>query len=211
MTARLVRIGVIAIVAFALGLVLARAILPSQPALPATELVTVLPGPRALPPLSLVRHDGKAMGEDDFKGHWTLVFFGFTHCPDICPTTLALLARTTRSLSDLPAPERPRVLFVSVDPERDDARQLAAYVTFFDPTFIGATGSAAQVAKAAAAFSVPYAKVALPDGGYTIDHGAGIFVVDPAGGIVALATGARDAAVLARDYRKVVAFVERTR
>jgi len=211
MTARLVRIGVIAIVAFALGLVLARAILPSQPALPATELATVLPAPRALPALSLVRHDGQALGAEYFKGHWTLVFFGFTHCPDICPTTLALLARTTHSLADLPAPEQPRVLLVSLDPERDDARQLAAYVTFFDPAFIGATGSAAQVARAAAAFSVPYARVALPDGGYTIDHGAGIFVVGPSGGIVAIASGARDPAVLARDYRKIVDFVERTR
>jgi protein SCO1/2 len=211
MTARLARIGVIAIVAFALGLVLARAILPSQPALPATELATVLPTPRALPALSLVRHDGKAMGADDFEGHWTLVFFGFTHCPDICPTTLALLAQTTLALDDLPASERPRVLFVSLDPERDNAQQIAAYVTFFDPAFVGATGSAAQVAAAAAAFSVPYAKVALPDGGYTIDHGSGIFVVGPSGGIVAFASGARDPAVLARDYRKVVDFVERTR
>ena len=211
MTARLARIGVIAIVAFALGLVLARAILPSQPALPTTELATVLPAPRALPGVSLVRHDGHAIDAADFKGHWTLVFFGFTHCPDICPTTLALLAQTTRSLTDLPAPEQPRVLFVSLDPERDDARQLAAYVTFFDRAFSGATGSAAQVAGAAAAFSVPYARVALPDGGYTIDHGAGIFVVGPSGGIVAVASGARDPAVLARDYRKIVDFVERAR
>src|SRR6476646_9106537 len=127
MTARLVRIGVIAIVAFALGLVLARMVRPGRSQPPVTELATVLPAPRALPPFRLVRHDGKSLGPDFFQQHWTLVFFGYTHCPDICPTTLALLAQTTRGLADLPAPQQPQVLFVSVDPERDDAKQLAAY------------------------------------------------------------------------------------
>ena len=211
MTARLIRIGVIAIVAFALGLVLARAILPGAPKTPATELVTVLPQPRALPSLALVRHDGSALDTSFFRGHWTLVFFGFTHCPDICPTTLAMLAQVKRSLADLPPAQQPQVLFVSVDPERDDAKQLAAYVTFFDPAFVGATGSAGQVKAAAAAFSVPYAKVATPDGGYTMDHGSGIFIVGPTAGLEALASGGRDPAALARDYRLVVDYVEQTR
>jgi protein SCO1/2 len=211
MTARLVRIGVIAIVAFALGLVLARAIFPGKPRPPVTELATVLPSPRALPPISLVRHDGRALDSGFFEGHWTLVFFGYTHCPDICPTTLALLAQTTRALADLPPERRPQVLFVSIDPERDDAKQLAAYVTFFDPAFVGAIGTASQVAAAAAAFSVPYAKVPTPDGGYTMDHGSGIFIVGPSGGLEALASGAKDPASLARDYRTVVDYVERTR
>ena len=211
MTARLVRIGVIAIVAFALGLVLARMVLPGRSQPPVTELATVFPTPRALPPFTLARHDGRPLGPEFFRGHWTLVFFGYTHCPDVCPTTLALLAQTTRALSDLPRLQRPQVLFVSVDPERDDARQLSAYVTFFDPAFVGATGSATQVAAAAAAFSEPYAKVSTPDGGYTMDHGSAIFFVGPSGGLEALATGAKDPASLARDYRTVVTYVERTR
>ena len=211
MTARLVRIGVIAIVAFALGLFLARAVLPrvSQP--PATELLTILPEPRILPPLTLVRHDGSTLDERFFRGRWTFVFFGFTHCPDVCPTALSMLARTRKALADLPAAVQPQVLFVSVDPARDDARQLAAYVTFFDPSFVGATGSDAQVAAAAAAFSVPYAKVTTPDGGYTMDHGSGVFLVGPAGALNALTSGASDPAALARDFRKVVDFVEQAR
>jgi protein SCO1/2 len=211
MTARLLRIGVIAIVAFALGLVLARALLPRPAPPPVTELATVLPAPRALPPFTLLRHDGRPLDNGFFKGHWTLVFFGYTHCPDVCPTTLALLAQATRALADLPPSRRPQVLFVSVDPERDDAKQLSAYVTFFDPAFVGATGTAEQVATAAAAFSVPYARVPTPDGGYTMDHGSAIFIVGPSGGLDALASGARDPASLARDFRTVVNYVERTR
>ena len=208
MTARLARIGVIAIVAFALGVFLARSWLPSRPAAPATELLTVLPQARALPPIELVRHDGARLDNAGLRGHWTLVFFGFTHCPDVCPTALAMLAQVRHDLANLPDGRVPEVLFVSVDPERDDAARLAAYVTFFDPTFVGATGSASQVAAAAAAFSVPYARVPLADGGYTMDHGAGIFVVDPAGALAALSSSARDAAALARDYRKLIAWRE---
>jgi protein SCO1/2 len=137
------------------------------------------------------------------------VFFGFTTCPDICPTTLATLAQLTRQLTDLPAEQRPGVLLISVDPERDDAARLKAYVKFFDPSFIGATGDLRATEAAAAAFNVPFAKVSLPEGGYTLDHGSGVFIVGPSGAIVAYLSGPHDAAVMARDYRKVVAYVER--
>ena len=116
---------------------------------------------------------------DFFKGGWTIVFFGFTTCPDICPTTLATLSKATRQLSDLPAAEQPRVLLITVDPERDDPAKLAAFVRFFDPAFLGATGDAKSVAAAAAAFGVPFARVDLPEGGYTMDHGSGVFFVGP--------------------------------
>jgi protein SCO1/2 len=211
MTARHARIGVFAIVAFALGLFLARALLPGRDPPPATELLTILPQPRALPALTLVRHDGRTLDRGFFTGHWTLVFFGFTRCPDVCPTTLSMLAQAKRALADLPVDRQPQVLFVSVDPERDDAKQLAAYVTFFDPAFVGATGSAAQVAAAAGAFSVPYAKVSTPDGGYTLDHGSGLFLVGPAATLDAFASGAKDPAALARDFRRAVDYVEHHR
>jgi protein SCO1/2 len=207
MTARLVRIGVLAIVAFVLGLVLARALWPGRAEPPATETATVLPQPRALPRLDLVDPAGRPLGADFFRAHWTLVYFGFTSCPDICPTGLAMLAQVRKQLADLPPAEQPRVLFVSLDPERDSPAQVGSYVRFFDASFLGATGSEQAVAAAAAAFALPFAKVPLTGGGYTIDHGSAVYVVGPAGSIVAIASGVREPGPLARDYRKTVAYV----
>jgi protein SCO1/2 len=206
MAARPLRIGILAIVAFAAGLLLARLIAPERVEPPQTERATVLVDPRALPPLDLVDQDGHALPADFFAGHWTLVFFGFTQCPDICPTTLATLAQTVRQLGDLPPAERPRVLLVSVDPERDTPERLAAYVRFFDPAFLGAAGSLEATAAAAAAFGVPYAKVTTPEGGYTLDHGSGIFVVGPTGGMRAYLSAPHQAATIASDYRRIVAW-----
>jgi protein SCO1/2 len=160
--------------------------------------------PRALPTLELTNQDGQPLGADFFRGHWTLVFFGFTQCPDVCPTTLATLSQAVRALADLPAAEQPRVLLVSVDPERDTAEILAPYVRFFDTRFMAARGSLAATAAAAAAFAVPYAKVPLPDGGYTLDHGSGVFLVGPSGQVLAYFSAPHDAGRIARDYRSIV-------
>jgi protein SCO1/2 len=183
--------------------------MPSRVDLPQTERATILPEPRPVPALALRNQDGQPLGAGFFEGRWTIVFFGFTSCPDICPTTLATLKQVTHELGDLPAGERPRVLLISVDPERDDPQRLSAYVKFFDPSFLGATGDARGVADAAAAFGVPYSKVSLPDGGYTMDHGSGVFIVGPSGGIVAYSSAPHEAGTLARDYRKVVSYVAR--
>ena len=211
MAARPLRIGILVIVAFAAGLILARVLTPARVELPQTERATVFPTARALPTLDLTSQDGQPFPADFLSGHWTLVFFGFTQCPDICPTTLAVLAQAGRQLADLPQAEQPRVLLVSVDPERDTPERLAAYVRFFDPAFLGATGSLESIAAAAAAFGVPYAKVTMPEGGYTMDHGSGIFIVGPAGGIVAYLSAPHDAGVIARDYRKLLAWQASTR
>ncbi|MFO1394943.1 MAG: SCO family protein [Steroidobacteraceae bacterium] len=204
MTKRTLRILILAIVAFAAGLLIARGLATGPSRAPRTERATVLDAPRALPPLTLVDQDGRPLGPDYFRGHWTLVFFGYTSCPDVCPTTLAMLVNVAKALRDLPQAERPRVLFVSVDPERDDPARLAAYVRFFDPAFEGATGDAAAVAAAAGAFGVPYLKVPVPGGAYNMDHGTGIFLVGPGGRLVAYSSAPHDAATLARDYRSIV-------
>jgi protein SCO1/2 len=178
---------------------------------PATENATILPQPRELPPLDLVDQDNRPLPRDFLRNRWTVVFFGFTQCPDVCPTTLATLAQMKKKLTDLPAEQQPRVLLVSVDPERDTAAILKPYVTFFDPSFLAATGTLAATGQAAKAFSVPFAKVPLPDGGYTMDHGAGLFVVSPKGALAAYASPPLDATVLARDFRKVVQYFEDSR
>lgn len=203
------RIVLAAIVAFALGLILARVFVTLREVpVPVTENATILPQPRELPSLDLVDQDNRPLPRDFLRNRWTVVFFGFTQCPDVCPTTLATLARMKKKLADLPAEQQPRVLLVSVDPERDTAAILKPYVSFFDPSFLGATGTLAATGQAARAFSVPFAKVPLPDGGYTMDHGAGLFVVSPAGALAAYSSPPLDATVLARDFRKVVQYFE---
>jgi protein SCO1/2 len=211
MAARPLRIAILVIVAFAAGLILARLLTPARIAPPETERATVLPEPRSLPPLDLVDQDGRALPAGFFASHWTLVFFGFTQCPDICPTTLATLAQVKAQLADLPDAARPRVLLISVDPERDPPERLAAYVRFFDPTFLGATGSAEATAAAAAAFGVPYARVSMPEGGYTMDHGSGLFLVGPGGGLVAYLSAPHETGVIARDFRRILEWTEERR
>jgi protein SCO1/2 len=208
----MLRRALIVIVAFALGLFLARAFLsPREAPVPTTERATILPQPRTLAPLDLVDQDGRPMPGDFLRDHWTVVFFGFTQCPDVCPTTLTTLAQMKKQLADLPAAQQPRVLLVSVDPERDTPAILKPYVTFFDPAFMGATGTLTATGQAAAAFAVPFAKVSLPGGGYTMDHGAGLFIVSPAGAIAAYSSPPFDAGVLARDFRTVVQYFEDSR
>lgn len=210
MTARLtLRLVLLAIVAFVVGLVVARALFDAREVpVPATENATIFVPPRVLPPLDLVGQDGTPLGPKFLEGHWTLVFFGFTHCPDVCPTTLTVLKQVHGLLGTLPDGQQPRVMLISVDPERDTPDRLRDYVRFFDPSFMGATGSAEAIRAAAAAFAVPYAKVTLPGGGYTMDHGAGVFTVGPSGQVVAYTSPPLNAEALARDFRKTVQYVE---
>jgi protein SCO1 len=129
---------------------------------------------------ALVDHTGKVRTLADFRGKAVVVFFGYTHCPDVCPTTLAELKMVKEQLG--PDGERLQVLFVTVDPARDTQDTLARYVPAFDPTFIGLRGDAAATAKVAKDFKVFYQKVpgSKPDN-YTVDHTAGSYVFDPQG------------------------------
>jgi protein SCO1/2 len=187
----------IAAVALAIGLVAGRA---SHEA-PALRAVTALPAPRALPEVVLASGDA-ALRPADLAGRWTVVFFGFTHCPDVCPTTLALLASTARALADLPPERRPRVLFVSVDPGRDSPQQALDYARFYDPAFLGATGEPAALERLASALGAPYALGAPdPSGDYPVDHSGAVFILDGAARFAAVMTPPLDAAALAADLR----------
>ena len=198
--------GLIAIVALVAGLLTARAFLADSARPPDTRQTTVFPSPRAVPQFGLVSRDGRPLGPHYFEQRWTLVFFGFTSCPDVCPTTLAMLAQVRLQLRDLPTGEQPQVLMITVDPHRDDAAHLDTYVTFFDDSFTGATGPEEAIDRAAGFFGIPYARVELEDGNYTMDHGSGIFMVAPSGAVVAYSSAPHDAADLASDYRKVVGY-----
>jgi protein SCO1/2 len=129
---------------------------------------------------SLVDQNGKPFTDADMKGKWELVFFGYTHCPDVCPTTLNELSLAFDKLGPA-ARNKMGVVFVSVDPDRDTPAVLKEYVSSFSAPVTALTGTPAEVAQAAKDYRVYYAKHPTKDGGYDMDHSALIYVMDPQG------------------------------
>lgn len=134
-------------------------------------------------PFHLVDQDGRAVTERDLLGKPTAIFFGFTFCPEVCPTTLTEMTRWLDELG--PDANRLNVVFVSVDPKRDTPAALKRYLSNFDPRIRGFTGSEADIAQAAKAYRIYYAKVPLEGGEYTMDHTSTVFLFDARGGFVA--------------------------
>jgi protein SCO1/2 len=133
-------------------------------------------------PFKLTDHHGKTVTDRDFRGKPTLVFFGFTSCPDVCPTTLFELSQRLDDLKS--AADRLNVLFITVDPERDTPEHLAVYLSSFDPRITGLSGTRDDIAAVLAAYGVYARKVPLSDGGYTMDHTASVFMMDSEGKFV---------------------------
>ena len=136
--------------------------------------------PRDVGDFSLTDHRGLSFTQDDLTDHWTLIFFGFTHCPDICPTTMAELAELKSQLADTEASDA-RVVMLSVDPARDTPDRLAQYVPYFHPDFIGVTGEFADILSVAQRLNAPFRKVSEPDGGYQMEHSANVMLMNPRG------------------------------
>ncbi|HRQ65626.1 MAG TPA: SCO family protein [Xanthomonadaceae bacterium] len=136
------------------------------------------PQPRALPDFELTRADGTPFTQADWRGRWNLVFIGFTHCPDICPTTLATLREVEAAFEPDQAPQ---VIFVSVDPERDQPQQLATYARFFSERFVAATGAHDALTPFTRSLGMVYMSTPLDGGDYTVDHSASIAIIDPQG------------------------------
>jgi len=138
----------------------------------------------------------------DFRGKVVVLFFGYVHCPDVCPTTLADLAQVMRLLG--PQADKVQVLFVTVDPERDTPALLAEYVPAFHPSFLGLYGTPQETAVVAKRFEIVYQKQATASG-YNVDHSAGSYLIDPAGRVRLLAPYAQRAEWLAADIRLLLA------
>jgi protein SCO1/2 len=151
------------------------------------------------PAFSLQDGDGRTRTLNDFRGRVVIVFFGFTHCPDVCPAELAKMAQVVRELG--PSAGTVRVVFVSLDPQRDTPRIIRGYAAAFNPTFIGLSGSAAAVNAAAVSFSVQFAKVPLGHGDYTVDHSTGSYVFDRHGRLRLVGTLATPVADWVHDLR----------
>ena len=185
------------------GFYLARQLDSTAPALASG---TWLPQPRSLGDFRLLDDGGRPFSLQNLQGAPTLVFFGFTHCPDVCPTTLMKLAQVVKR-AGLP---RLRVLFVSVDPERDSPQAIAQYLRAFSPDFRGATGSSEQIAALARVFGVAVSRVQLPGGDYTMDHSAVVFLLDDQARIAALFTPPFDVPRLAADLRSSAPFLDKS-
>ena len=130
-------------------------------------------------PFQLVDQNGKTVTDTDLKGKWSLIYFGYTHCPDACPTALNDISIALSELG--PKRDAVRPVFITVDPERDTPETLKAYVTSFDAPILALTGTAEQVAKAAKGYRVYYAKHPEAGGDYSMDHSSVIYVMDPQG------------------------------
>jgi protein SCO1/2 len=151
--------------------------------------------PRTLSDIQLTDSDGHPFTTQNLQGKPSLVFFGFTHCPDVCPTTLVKLAQVkkTAALAGI------QVLFITVDPQRDTPQAVGKYAHSFDPTFIGLTGDQAAIDRVTRAFAVAAVRVDLPGGDYTMDHSAAVFLVNTRAQIVGLFTPPFDTHRLAQD------------
>ena len=130
-------------------------------------------------PFTLVDQNGRRVTQRDMAGKPTALFFGFTYCPEICPTTLAALSSWMKALG--PDADRLHVAFITIDPERDTPAQLTRYLSSFDPRIRGFTGAPTEIARIAREYHVYYQKVPLPGGGYTMDHSSAIYLMDANG------------------------------
>jgi len=172
-----------------------------------TAALRILPEPRVLADFSLLDQDGEAFSLQQLQGKWSLLFFGFTHCPDVCPSALYDLqqVRLTAARSAEHG-EGFQVIFVSVDPERDSPERLNEYVRFFDPEFLGLTGTPEQLAALAKQIGVAY-RIEPHDPGsptYMVDHSASILLTDPQGRLYGVFPAPHDAGAIAHDLLAVL-------
>jgi len=191
---------------------------------PKTESAFLLPQAADISGFELRQHDIGAFDLEQTRGKWSLLFFGYTHCPDVCPTELYMLAEMMRAIetTSTDGPEAPQVVFVSVDPARDKLEPLQQYAAFYHPGFVGVTGEQATIDALCASIGVFYERVYYRDGkplepqpsvpipselrdAYLINHSASIFLVNPAGKLHAIFTAPHDPNTMLRDLAAIQA------
>jgi protein SCO1/2 len=197
----LLRILIVALVL----LVAAMFLVPrGRDAVPATAAATVLPESLPLPEVALVDDMGEAFTTADLRGDYRLLFFGFTHCPDICPLTLQVLASVRADLEARAPGLAPQIVFVSVDPERDTPERIREYLASFDPALIGITGPDEALQPLVETLGVTVHKTEVDGEHYNVVHNGAIYVIGPDAAWIAVFTGStHDAAVIASDYLKI--------
>jgi protein SCO1 len=169
------------------------------------QVIRLFPDPKPLTAFALTDHKNRVFDLASLKGKWSFLFFGFTHCADVCPTTLAVLARARDNIAKNRAgAEDVQFVFVSVDPNRDTAGKLRQYVEYFDTTFLGVTGDSAQIGNLAGQLGAAY-QVAITPGveNYPVYHSAAVFLVDPQARYHAVFAPPYDAEAISRRFKVV--------
>ena len=169
------------------------------------RVMTLFPDPKPLTAFALTDHQDRIFDLASLKGKWSFLFFGFTHCPDVCPTTLAVLARARDTIArNKVGAEDIQIVFISVDPNRDTASELKQYVAHFHATFLGVTGDDAQIGNLAGQLGAAY-EVSITPGmeNYPVNHAAAVFLVDPQARYHAVFTPPLDAEVISTRFKVV--------
>jgi len=159
--------------------------------------------PQPAPELALQGSDGAPLQLARFRGKVVALVFGFTHCPEVCPTTLATLAQARKALGA--AASGVQVVYVTVDPERDDAQSIRRYLGAFDPSFVGGTGSREALAAVYKRYGVTAEKVPLPQGHYAVNHSTPVYLIDREGRLRAMMPYGRTAKDFAHDFQQLLA------
>lgn len=187
------------VIALMLGLFVRQFINPAQldPSWLRARNAVIFEAPRQIDAPKLIDQDARPFDGSAFIGAWSVVYFGFTFCPDVCPTTLTLLRQVEDGLKPAQGARLPVAFYLSsVDPARDTPAQLKPYVTHFSPNFRGLTGEFLDVHRFSTQLNTPFRKSLLPDGGYTVDHGSNLALIDPRGHFAGFVTPPFDVAKL---------------
>ena len=172
---------------------------------PAPLSATVLPAGNDLPEFALLDQDGTPAGRSAFEGQWDLVFFGFTNCPDICPATMTVLGQAKRALEARGQEPLPRIVLVSVDPERDSPEAMARYVAYFGEDNLGLTGELDEIRKLTDALGIYFQKAGTEGAVYGVDHSTVVLLIDPQGRLKALFSAPHDVDTLVHDLPLIMA------
>jgi len=194
---------ILGIVATTAGIWSANIILDRQVNLKELQ-ATRFPVARELAPFTLVDHNNEVFNETTLRQRWSFLFFGYTHCPDVCPTTLSVLNSVAQRLQDVDADIR--FVFISVDPERDTPEKLARFVSYFNKNFIGVTGTEQQIEQFTRELGIMHMRVAADENAtaYLVDHTASVLLIDPDGRYHAVFSPPLSAGKISDDFRKIL-------
>jgi len=173
----------VAALAAGIGLWLSQRYFSAAP-VPTLQNAVLYPAPRPIPEFHLDQANGQPLNLASWRGHWNVVYFGYTSCPDVCPTTLAMFKQAWKELGVLK--ENVRFDFISVDPQRDAPEQLAKYVAFFSPDFIAATGSDEELTRLTRSLGLMYARTTDANGSIQVDHSGSAVIIDAQGRLIGM-------------------------